>query len=241
MTRGDASTNGRVAIVKSAGRADAFADAVRGLGLTPVLVSPFQVEEHEAAHHEMCAALTGRVAWLAVTSPHAAVGVLALFAMEPFRVAAVGRGTASALQALDFDVDVVGDAGADALGWKIVAAGLKPGETVVHACGEDARPDLRRVVEGAGAVYLPVVVYRMVPDPVGERAASGEFDAVVIGSPNLAQRAAQLFPSHPPAVAIGRTTASALRELGWPPAAVAALPTADDVAAALAHALRREA
>ena len=77
------------------------------------------------------------------------------------------------------------------------------------------------------------------PVSVGERAAQGEFAAVVVGSPNLAQRAATLFPARPPAVAIGRTTASALRDLGWPPAAVAATPSPADVASALAEALRR--
>lgn len=230
----------RVAIVKSAGRADAFAQAVRGLSMTPVLVSPFQVEEHENAHRELCSALTGSVAWFAVTSPHAAVDVLEMFCMEPFKVAAVGQGTASALQALGFEVDLVGDGGAESLGRKIVAAGLPPGAVVVHACGEDARPELRRVIEAAGGVYRPVVVYEMVPDAVGERAAVGEFAAVVVGSPNLARRAKDLFPARPPAVAIGRTTAAAMRDLGWPPAAVAATPTPDDVAAALKRALGRK-
>ena len=229
----------RVAIVKSAGRADAFAEAVRALGLTPVLVSPFQVEEHDDAHRDLCRAFTGRVAWFAVTSPHACVEVLEMFCMESFKVAAVGQGTASALQALGFEVDLVGDAGAESLGAKIVDAGLARGDVVVHACGEDARPELRRVIEAAGGVYVPVVVYEMVPDPVGERAATGEFAAVVVGSPNLARRAAELFPSRPPAVAIGRTTASAMRDLGWTPAAVAARPVPQDVAAALESALGR--
>jgi uroporphyrinogen-III synthase len=227
----------RVAIVKSAGRADAFAEAVRELGCTPVLVSPFRVEEVETAHVRLCDALAGGAEWFAVTSPHAAVEMLGAFADEPFRVAAVGEGTASALHSLGFDVEVVGEGGAEALGRRIVAAGLAEGGVVVHACGEDARQELRRVVEEAGGVYVPVVVYRMVADPVGERAVAGEFAAVVVGSPNLARRAAELFPGRPPAVAIGRTTAAALRDLGWPPAAAAAAPTPRDVADALRHVL----
>jgi uroporphyrinogen-III synthase len=227
----------RVAIVKSAGRADAFAEAVRALGFTPVLVSPFQVEPVEDAHARMCAALTGSVAWLAVTSPHA-VEHLEMFSMETFRVAAVGQGTATALQSAGYDeIHVVGDGGAESLATKIVEAGIEPGDVVVHPCGEDSRQELRRVIEAAGARYVPVPVYRMVADPIGERAATGEFVAVVVGSPNLARRAAELFPKRPPAVAIGRTTAAALRDLGWPPAAVAAKPVADDVAAALQRVL----
>ena len=230
----------RVAIVKSAGRADAFAQAVREIGLVPVLVSPFRVEEHEDALERLRSALAGRVAWLAVTSPNGAVEALGAFSKRSFRVAAVGQGTATSLQARGFDVALVGEGGSEALGWKIVAAGLSAGDVVVHACGEDARPELRRVVERAGGVYAPVVVYRMVADPVGERAAEGEFAAVLVGSPNLARRAAELVPSHPPAVAIGRPTASALRDLGWPPAAVAAAPTPEDAAAALQRALKRK-
>jgi uroporphyrinogen-III synthase len=230
----------RVAIVKSAGRADAFAQAVREIGLVPVLVSPFRVEEHDEALEELRKALAGQVAWFAVTSPNGAVEALESFSGGDYRVAAVGQGTATSLQALGFDVALVGEGGSEALGWKIVAAGLQPGDVVVHACGEDARQELRRVIERAGGVYRPVVVYRMVADPVGERAAVGEFAAVLVGSPNLARRAVELFPSRPPAVAIGRPTASALRDLGWPPAAVAASPTPDDAAAALQRALRRK-
>ena len=74
----------------------------------------------------------------------------------------------------------------------------------------------------------------MIADPVGERAAAGEFAAVVIGSPRLGERAMELIPPpRPPSIAIGRTTAQALREIGWAPAAVAEKPTAKDVGAAL--------
>jgi len=230
----------RVAIVKSAGRADAFAQAVREIGLVPVLVSPFRVDEDDGAYDALSTALAGPVAWFAVTSPNAALEVLESFSEGSFRVAAVGQGTASALQGLGFEVALVGEGGAEALGWKIVAAGLQQGDVVVHACGEEARQELRRVIERSGGVYRRVVVYRTVPDPVGERAAVGEFAAVLVGSPNLARRAVELFPSRPPAVAIGRTTAAAMRDLGWPVAAVAAAPTPDDAAAALQRALRRK-
>jgi uroporphyrinogen-III synthase len=227
----------RVAVVKSAGRADAFAEAVQELGWTPVLVSPFRAEEDGDVHMKMCEALTQRTDWFAVTSSHAAVPVLEMFCMESFRVAAVGPGTATALQSLGYEVEIVGDAGSESLGRRMLEAGLAPGDVVVHACGAESRGELRRVVEGAGGVYRPVVVYRMVPDPVGERAAAGEFAAVIVGSPNLARRAAELFPSRPPAVAIGRTTASAMRDLGWTPQSVAAKPVPADVAAALRAAI----
>src|SRR5205823_3745831 len=122
---------------------DAFAQAVRGLGLAPVLVSPYQVEEIEDVRGRVGEELRRRVAWFVVTSPHAAVPALATFSTCSFKVAAVGRGTASALQSLGFDVDLVGEGGAGDLGAKIVAAGLASGDVVVHACGDDARQELR--------------------------------------------------------------------------------------------------
>ena len=228
----------RVAIVKSAGRADVFAEAVASLGHVPVLVSPFHEEPVEGCDAAIDAALARAPQWLAVTSPHAAPvlerhrGVLGAA-----RIAAVGSGTATSLQSAGFLPEVVGDAGGEELARRIVAAGLVAGDLVVHPCAEEARGELRAGVEAVGARVLAVPVYRMVRDPVGERAAAGEFAAVGVGSPRLAQRAVELFPSRPPAGAVGRTTASALRALGWAPAAVAARPTPEDVAAALAAVL----
>jgi uroporphyrinogen-III synthase len=229
----------RVAIVKSAGRADVFADAIREAGFVPVLVSPFRDEVVAGGDAALAAALAEKPRWIAVTSPHAAR------ALEPHaaslrrvRVAAVGPGTATALHSIGVEPEVVGDEGGESLARGMVAAGLAPGDVVVHPCAADARPELGRTLSSAGATVLSIPVYRMVADPVGERAAAGEFAAVVVGSPRLAERAAALFPSRPPAVAVGRTTAAALRDLGWTPAQVAATPTPADVAGALARALR---
>jgi uroporphyrinogen-III synthase len=232
-------TGQRVALVKSAGRADAFAEAVRGVGMVPVLVSPFREEQldPDPADVAFVARADAARAWIAVTSPHAVP------ALERWRkdiplaglhLAAVGAGTATALQAAGFRPEVVGDAGGAALARRMLDAGLRRGDPVVHPCGEESRHELADVLATAGVRVLAVAVYRMVPDPVGERAAQGAFAAVVVGSPRLAHRASELFRApRPPAIAIGRTTAAALRDLGWTPAAVAATPTPQDVAAAL--------
>lgn len=233
----------RIAIVKSAGRADAFAEAVRAIGLVPVLVSPFRVERIDEGEEAFRRGLAGpstsdAPAWVAVTSPHAVPcfdRVPRGLGLPP--VAAVGAGTASALQAAGISPAIVGDAGGGALAERMLAAGLRAGDVVLHPCGEDARRELADTLGAAGATVVPVAVYRMVPDEIGARAAAGEFAAVVVGSPRLAQRAAELFPSRPPVVAIGRTTAAALRDLGWRPAAVAAQPSPTDVAAAVRAAL----
>jgi uroporphyrinogen-III synthase len=224
----------RVAIVKSAGRADEFARAVRDAGCVPVLVSPFRDERIEEGERRLADEIAKRPAWVAVTSPNAAPSLEPLRAkLAALRIAAVGPGTASTLHAIGLRPEIVGDAGGEALARRMADAGLRAGDVVVHACAEDARRELAATLAATGAVVVSVPCYRMVPDPVGERAAAGDFAAIVVGSPKLAQRAATLFPSRPPAIAVGRTTAAALRDLGWKPAHVAATPTPEDVAGAL--------
>jgi uroporphyrinogen-III synthase len=238
-----------VAIVKSAGRADVFVAAARSVGCTPVLISPFRDERVEGFERPLAAALREDVTWVAITSPNA-VTRLGEFAQQlaALDVAAVGPGTATALHTLDVLPALVGTGGGTELA-RLVLERTPPGSEagggparrvrVVHPCAEESRPEFSRMLREAGADVRSVPVYRMVRDRVGERSAEGAFDAVVIGSPRLAQRASELFPARPPAVAIGRTTAAAMRDLGWRPRMVAATASPADVARALEHVLGR--
>ena len=232
----------RVALVKSAGRADDFAVALRAAGFVPVLVSPFQREPLASGEVRLQRALAcarglgGLRVWIAVTSAQAVPSLAGLQdLLRDARFAAVGGGTATALHAAGFDAEGVGESGGAALGRAMLAAGVTPHDTVLHPCALDVRSELKEVLAEAGIELGVCPVYRMVPDAIGARAAQGEFHAVVIASPRLAERAAQLFPGRPSAVAIGRTTAAALRDLGWAPAAVAATPSPADVAAAVTN------
>lgn len=235
----------RVALVKSAGRADAFARAVSSAGFTPVLVSPFRVETiHRglARCGEILAA--GAVDWAVFTSPTAVaqlengpVGLPELLRRVP-EVAAVGPGTASALHVVGITPTVVGTGGGIALADAVLRRVGSESVRLLHLAAEEVRPEFEERMAAADHVVDAVPVYRAVPDAVGERAAlSGSFAAVVLASPRLAQRAAELFPDRPPSIAIGRTTAAALRDLGWPPARIAAGPTPAEVTAALVDAL----
>ncbi|MCE9637531.1 MAG: uroporphyrinogen-III synthase [Planctomycetes bacterium] len=241
----------RVAIVKSAGRADAFAKAVEQMGFVPVLVSPFREERidgQDASFERLLrrgpTPIPGRPAagpprWVAVTSPNAA---WVLESVNPWpddvRIAVVGQGTASAVLATGRRVDLVGDAGGKALARRMIESDLAPGDVVLFPCGDETRPELTAELGDADVHVVTIPVYRMVDDPVGERAATGEFAAVVVGSPRLGERALRLFPSpRPPAIALGRTTAAALVAYGWPPAAVAAEATPEAVVEALRIAL----
>ena len=216
-------TTARVALVKSATRAESFLDALRAAGLQGVLVSPFVREEIDGAAERLQAELSRGADWVAVTSPSAAP-VLARVAVHGAQVAAVGTGTASALVATGLEVTVVGDRGGEALGAHMYAAGLRAGDRVVHPCGADVRPELAASLCAHGATVVAVPVYRMLPDPVGERAAQeGRFDALVVTSPRNALRALSLFDPLPPLVAVGETTSEVLLRAG-----VAAVATATD-------------
>lgn len=225
----------RVALVKSAGRADRFAQAVLEVGAVPVLVTPFRREDVPHADEILRAALRPLPDWAVVTSPHAAplLGRV-LPRTSALRVAAIGPGTASALHSAGVRPDLIGSRGGTELAQDMIAAGCAAGQQVLHAAGEPSRPELAAALAAVGVDVVTVPVYRMVRDPIGERSAVGHFDAVVVASPRLAGRAVELFADHPPVVAIGRTTAAALRDLGWPPVAVAAKAVPEDVAFALA-------
>ena len=227
-------TGRRVALLKSAGRADGFAQAVRGLGAVPVLVSPFRCEDVPRADELLRAALLPAPRWAVATSPYAAPFLGRVLPRSVrVQVAAVGSGTASALHSAGIRPDLIGSGGGQDLARAMLAAGCEAGDAVVHITGEPTRPELRTTLAAAGVEVVTVPVYRMVPDPIGERSATGHFDAVVVSSPRLAVRALELFDARPPVVAIGRTTAAALRDLGWSPAAVAARAIPEDVADAL--------
>lgn len=235
-------TTRRVALFKSAGRAEGFAQAVRDAGGEPVLVSPYRCEDHADAVPCLRDALRSGATWAVATSPHAAPS-LALALDEGFdvRVAAVGPGTAGALHTSGVRTRLVGDGGGADLAAAMIALGCGAGDVVVHAAGEPLRHELREALEAAGARVLTVPVYSMVADAVGERALTGRFAAVVVASPRLAQRAAELFgdASRPPAVAVGDSTAAALRGAGWPPAAVADVSTPEAVCRELTGVLAR--
>jgi uroporphyrinogen-III synthase len=114
----------RVALFKSAGRAEGFAQAIRDAGGDPVLVSPFRCEDHADAVPCLHDALTSGATWAVATSPHAAPA-LARVLTDGFdvRVAAVGPGTAGALHTSGVRTRLVGSGGGAELAQAMIAAG----------------------------------------------------------------------------------------------------------------------
>ena len=107
---------------------------------------------------------------------------------------------------------------------------------VLFLCGETHREELADILRGHGIRVDEIVCYRSVlASESAARAAAMRGTVLVVGSPSVADLLVRACPqgSRPELVAVGPTTASAARTAGWLPAAVAAMPTAEAVAAAV--------
>lgn len=123
---------------------------------------------------------------------------------------------------------------AEAVAAAIIASGLRG--PVLYLCGAERRQVLEQRLSGAGLRVDPVVCYRtLLAEPEDARLACAPADIVLVGSPSVARllSAALSPPARPRLVALGPTTAREAADRGWPPAAVARLPTVPAVAQAL--------
>jgi uroporphyrinogen-III synthase len=185
---------------------------------------------------------------LAFTSPRSArafvdrvLGAGRQARLEPPRspsVWASGVGTAAALGDLSVplhtpDGRLTGSLGAaGALARAMLDGGVRG--PVLFPCGEIRRDELPTRLRDDGIEVEEVVCYRSVlAGEVEARRAVERGQVVVVASPSVADLLARACPSgaRPALLAVGPTTAAAARASGWPPAGVAALPTAEALAA----------
>ena len=177
-----------------------------------------------------------RYDWIVFSSARA-VEVLAgrIRPAEGTRVAAIGTSTAARLHSFGWPVDVIPRSScAESLIEALIEAGVGPGTVVLFPAGSLARQTLPAGLRDRGARVDEVITY--VTEPVDrapqtllEELTKGRLDAVTFTSPacvaaladSAGQPLTQLLGSAA-AVAIGPTTAAALREKG-----VAAAATAD--------------
>lgn len=196
-----------------------------------VLIWPTLVVEppRDPAPLEEAARSLATYGWIAFTSPRA-VSALAHRCGPPGktpRVAAVGKATASALEARGWRVDVVaGGEGASALAEAMAAAAELGGARVLFPASSLARPVLEESLRAHGADVHRVEAYHVraaPPDPAQVRAdlASG-VDVVTFASPSAVRSLAEALGdlagglAGTGVAAIGGTTARALAELGVP-------------------------
>jgi uroporphyrinogen III methyltransferase/synthase len=195
--------------------------------------------------------------WILVTSPNglaffrralSARGIEA--ANLSARFAAVGPKTAAALQASGIRPAVVA-ARADANGLAAaLEAHLGRADRVLIVRPEVSRPQLARRLTDCGAVVDSVPFYRNRASPgvagVAGELADGKFDAAVFSAPSsfahlfdACAGAAKRALASIALIAIGETTADAIRAHGCDVAAVAAEPTAEGIADALERVLSK--
>ena len=155
-------------------------------------------------------------------------------------IAAVGPGTAAALARIGLHVTLVADAPStgEALA-ALVVARLPPQQTVFVVQARQSQPELVERLRAAGhAVHICVVYENSEPAPPAADllAQVAAARAIYLAAPSAAERLLAWGPGlrDRPLVAIGTTTAAALRDkFAIEPAAVAASPDLADVTAAL--------
>jgi uroporphyrinogen-III synthase len=189
----------------------------------------------------------GRYAAVAFTSPRSARAFAERVAALDGAGAvtetwAAGTGTAQALgdalgEVRRPDEREVGKRGAAAaLASALAAALLAAGRSgpVLFPCGDLRRDELPARLRDDGIAVEEVVCYRSVLAGEAEaRRAAQRAQIVVVASPSVADLLARACPPdvRPALLAVGPTTAEAARSAGWPPAGVAARPTAEALVA----------
>jgi len=183
---------------------------------------------------------------VAFTSPRSArafaerVSTLGALPTSGTAVWAAGAGTAQAVgdgfgPLRRPDERAVGDLGAAAaLADALVASG--PTGPVLFPCGDIRSDELPARLRDEGIEVVEVVCYRSVLAGEAEARKTAErAQVLVVASPSVADLLARACPPdvRPALVAVGPTTAAAARASGWPPARVAARPTAEALAAAV--------
>lgn len=165
--------------------------------------------------------------------------------LAPRVVAAVGPATAAALAARGWRAAVVPEESRAAVLGR--ALRLPRGSRVLLPRAERGREELPRLLRRAGARVTLAAAYRTAPDPAGRRAlaralaAGADAACFASGSAAAAATGARRALRACAVVAIGPTTAAALRRAGIHAAAASSAPDAESFADAVADALRGRA
>ena len=192
--------------------------------------------------------------WAVFTSPRAADAVRDVTPPPSLAVAAVGEATAAALADAGWVVDVVPDPQtADALVLALAEAGVGEGDRVLFPASAIARDTVPDGLERLGASVVQPVAYTTEPAPLDTavcRAAleSGAVEVITFTSPSTVQNLqAALGPEvfamavrRTRAVAIGPTTAEAVRAVGFDDVVVAEPHSLEGLAARVAAVAGRD-
>jgi uroporphyrinogen-III synthase len=244
-----------VVLTRSEGRGADWKDALveAGAAVSELPLLEIKFEPDDTVLSEVLDAM-GEYDWVVFTSANGVRGFFDRF-FERFtdirsvggvRFACLGPATEKALRQYHLDADLTATQNdALSLGRELMAKHDVENQKLLVVTGNLNTPELPRLLaDGAMAIVDVIKVYATEEKSVAESPEAAEFrrrgaDAIVFASPSAA---ASLRPDagarQPKAVAIGATTADALRKAGIPLAGTAAAPTAkairDAVVAALA-------
>ena len=251
----------RIVITRPQGSATEFLrETLSAHGATVLEVPLLDVEyAADATTLDATWAQMGQYDWLIFTSANGVHGFFERF-FESFndirglglcRIACVGPATAAAIRAYHLHIDhLPSDATAAALASELAATEDLSHQRVLVIAGTPNTDTLSRTLEEkARAIVQTLTVYATAENDVSELPATEDFrhhgaDAIIFASPSAVEsfvaQASRLTlrpgALSPKAVAIGPTTAAALREHGIPTAAQATVPTPEALVAAIAQA-----
>lgn len=204
--------------------ADHGAEAVQ---MPTIEIAP--VEDREPLRIAIDDAVHGNVDWLVLTSGNAVAPLKGHLGDRRLsaKVAVVGARTAAALDAVGIASDLVSEGpGADILIEALSSAGVT-GKRILCLLSEKARPVLADGLQAAGADVRVETAYRnlaveQIPDDISALIRAGEIGAITFASPSAVESFRELISVDLPAlsgaafIAIGPTTADALRTAGLP-------------------------
>jgi uroporphyrinogen-III synthase len=202
----------------------------------------------------------GEYDWIIFTSANGVRGFFDRFLMRfsdirsigGARFACVGPATEKALRSYHLDADLVAaQPDAVALGRELMTKFTVENQKLVVATGNLADPALPRLLMEEGLAIVDILkVYSTDQKSIAEAPEAAEFrrrgaDAIVFASPSAVESfmhpAASLRPEvgarHPKVIAVGPTTADAVRRTGIPLGATATAPTAKAIRDAIIAAL----
>ena len=213
----------RIVLTQADGRLEALARALRDAGHDPVVAPLLRTRPLVDAATRVAAKTLLGMAWRCYASRSAVEAWVALGL--PFddgaRLAAVGAGTARDLVEQARAAHGPGlpppltppPEGSSAAG--LAAALLRAGaagQEVGLVQGRRARPELAQRLRAGGAFPRTATVYDVITLPWQ---VTGRVDAVLLTSPSAAAALPREIGDHAVLIALGPTTAAALRERGW--------------------------
>jgi uroporphyrinogen-III synthase len=220
-----------VVVTRAEERGGPLCTELKGLGLAVLVWAAVRVLPADATALDEALGRAESFDWIVFTSRHAVAAVTPRLSAPPsgMRTAAVGRATAAVLKQHGWPVDLVpAEPSAAGLVAAFAVAGAAHGARVLYPASSRALPTLAAGLTQLGAKVTTVEAYRTVSETALDVEDCRSWiarDAVTFASPSavaelenaLGKEDFARLLGHTPAVAIGPTTARALRDRGYTP------------------------